>query len=181
MTGVDTVALQKVSTGDLDLGEKGPFASKYLSICLLAHFSNFIFYFYFAYSKHGCDYKGYGFACKLPRLDLTDFTRETIDKRTRPVLQSYCSHCHQKESWEGNTLVFCDGCPKAYHQHCFHNAELSNDFIKSDQPWYCSADCNDNLKKKRVIVELPRKRLPLMRTPKNALAEAATKSVTMTH
>jgi hypothetical protein len=70
----------------------------------------------------------------------------------------------------------CDGCPKAYHQHCHQTTEISNEFIKSDQPWYCSEDCHENLKKKRVIVELPRKRLPLMRTPKNALAEAAAKA-----
>ena len=40
-------------------------------------------------NKHGCDFKGYGFACKLPRLDLTGYTHETVDQRIRPVLQ----HC----------------------------------------------------------------------------------------
>lgn len=40
-------------------------------------------------NKHGCDFKGYGFACKLPRLDLTSYAHETVDQRIRPVLQ----HC----------------------------------------------------------------------------------------
>lgn len=128
--------------------------------------------FLFIYSKHGCDYKGYGFACKLPRLDLTAFTSETIDKRSRPVLQLFCSHCQRQESWKENQLVLCDGCPKAYHQKCHHNDELTDDFLKSDVPWYCSDECQENLKRKTVVVELPRKRLPLMRTPKNATLPA---------
>ena len=41
----------------------------------------------FCNSKHGCDYKGYGSACKLPRLDLTGFVDEAVEKRDRPVLQ----------------------------------------------------------------------------------------------
>ncbi|KAG2207559.1 hypothetical protein INT47_004309 [Mucor saturninus] len=120
-------------------------------------------------NKHGCDYKGYGFACKLPRLDLTSFTSETIDKRSRPVLQSFCSQCHCQESWKENVLVLCDGCPKAYHQNCYHDGSLTDQFIQSDSAWYCSMDCKENLRRKRVVVELPRKRLPLMRTPKNAI------------
>ncbi|GAA5816265.1 hypothetical protein MFLAVUS_009791 [Mucor flavus] len=120
-------------------------------------------------NKHGCDYKGYGFACKLPRLDLTSFTSETIDKRSRPVLQLFCSQCQCQESWSENVLVLCDGCPKAYHQACYHEGSpLTDAFIKTDSPWYCSEECQHNLRRKRVIVELPRKRLPLMRTPKNA-------------
>ncbi|KAF8947069.1 hypothetical protein BGZ46_005656, partial [Entomortierella lignicola] len=38
-------------------------------------------------NKHGCDFKGYGFACKLPRLDLTSYAHESVDQRIRPVLQ----------------------------------------------------------------------------------------------
>lgn len=104
----------------------------------------------------------------MPRLDLTSFASETIDKRARPVLQSFCSHCQRQESWKENQLVLCEGCPKAFHQECFCDGEvLTNGFIKSDTAWYCSEECQDNLKRKKIVVELPRKRLPLMRTFKN--------------
>lgn len=133
-----------------------------------------MFIYLFFFSKHGCDYKGYGFACKLPRLDLTSFASETIDKRTRPVLQLFCSQCQCQESWKDNVLVLCDGCPKAYHQACYHEgvSPLTDTFIQSDSAWYCTEECQHNLKRKRVVVELPRKRLPLMRTPKNAVLAA---------
>jgi len=47
-------------------------------------------------NKHGCDYKGYGFACKLPRLDLTGFVNESVEDRDRPVLQLFCTVCQKK-------------------------------------------------------------------------------------
>ncbi|KAI8985463.1 hypothetical protein BDB01DRAFT_834988 [Pilobolus umbonatus] len=115
-------------------------------------------------NKHGCDYKGYGFACKLPRLDLTRFSHETIEKRDRPVLQLFCAHCQQQES-DNDCLVCCEGCPQAFHQKCYHKSELTDNNI----PWFCSSVCKDNLDQNRVVVELPRKRLPLMRTPKHAM------------
>ncbi|KAG1458489.1 hypothetical protein G6F56_006392 [Rhizopus delemar] len=115
-------------------------------------------------NKHGCDYKGYGFACKLPRLDLTGFVGESIDQRDRPVLQLFCAGCQCQDSWEGNVLVRCEGCPKAYHQKCCPG-ELSDALVASDQAWFCSESCCENSKGKRIIVELPRKRLPLMRVP----------------
>jgi hypothetical protein len=125
-------------------------------------------------NKHGCDYKGYGFACKLPRLDLTAFTQEPMEERIRPVLQLFCSGCHRSESWADNLLVQCDGCPMAYHQHC--RRDLDDAFCRSANPFFCSGDtCRENLKKKRVVVEFSRKRLPLMRTPKQqqqAIADA---------
>ncbi|KAG1463748.1 hypothetical protein G6F56_005219 [Rhizopus delemar] len=128
-------------------------------------------------NKHGCDYKGYGFACKLPRLDLTGFTKETIDQRDRPVLQLYCSGCQRKDSWEGNVLVRCEGCPKAYHQKCCAN-ELSDEWVASDEPWFCDESCCENSKRKRIVVELPRKRLPLMCAPsKSNLIESKRHSI----
>jgi hypothetical protein len=148
------------------LGEKNPLQVRKLT---------FSFYLTkpFSRSKHGCDYKGYGFACKLPRLDLTAFQHETIDKRQRPVLQLFCAHCHEQASWEENTLVFCDGCPKSYHKNCYlHGPEITDSLISSNTPWYCTEDCKDNIKHKKVIVELPRKKLPLMRTPKGAVQTA---------
>lgn len=116
-------------------------------------------------NKHGCDYKGYGFACKLPRLDLTGFAHESIHDRDRPVLQLFCSVCQRQESWKGNVLVRCEGCPRALHQRCCQ--ELTDDFVASDEPWFCDPACRENAKRKRIVVELPRKRLPLMCTPKN--------------
>ncbi|KAI9271073.1 hypothetical protein EDC94DRAFT_301754 [Helicostylum pulchrum] len=129
-------------------------------------------------NKHGCDYKGYGFACKLPRLDLTGFTRESIDDRERPVLQLYCSGCQRKDSWENNVLVRCEGCPKAFHQNCCPTAgELSDTFVKSKEAWFCDASCCENTRRKRIVVELPRKRLPLMCAPKsNSLANTSVSS-----
>lgn len=120
------------------------------------------------YSKHGCDYKGYGFACKLPRLDLTGFANEAIHDRDRPVLQLFCSVCHHQESWEGNVLVRCEGCPKAVHQQCAEpHHQLSDAFVAGDEPWFCDPACQENARRKRIVVELPRKRLPLMCAPKN--------------
>ncbi|KAG1465351.1 hypothetical protein G6F55_001182 [Rhizopus delemar] len=122
-------------------------------------------------NKHGCDYKGYGFACKLPRLDLTQFTKESIDQRHRPVLQLYCSSCQRNESWQGNVLVRCEGCPKAYHQKCCPQ-ELTDAFVLSTEPWFCTESCSENSRRKRILVELPRKRLPLMSAPsKSTLLE----------
>ncbi|KAI7896977.1 uncharacterized protein EV154DRAFT_410530 [Mucor mucedo] len=125
-------------------------------------------------NKHGCDYKGYGFACKLPRLDLTGFTRETIDERERPVLQLYCSGCQRKDSWQGNVLVRCEGCPKAFHQNCCPTSgELSDEFVNSKESWFCDASCCENTRRKRIVVELPRKRLPLMCAPKSNTTSSA--------
>lgn len=126
-------------------------------------------------NKHGCDYKGYGFACKLPRLDLTAFTRESIDERERPVLQLYCSGCQRKDSWEGNVLVRCEGCPKAFHQNCCPptSGELSDEFVASKEAWFCDASCCENTRRKRIVVELPRKRLPLMCAPKSNSSSSA--------
>ncbi|KAG0330182.1 hypothetical protein BG004_002170 [Podila humilis] len=51
-------------------------------------------------NKHGCDFKGYGFACKLPRLDLTSYVHETVDQRIRPVLQHLVSTGAQEDRSE---------------------------------------------------------------------------------
>ncbi|KAI7863474.1 hypothetical protein BDF14DRAFT_1885102 [Spinellus fusiger] len=120
-------------------------------------------------NKHGCDYKGYGFACKLPRLDLAGFATESIHDRDRPVLQLFCTGCHHKESWKDNLLMQCEGCPKAYHQHCYSTHSPSNAYANtadSNTPWFCDPSCCENMHRKRIIVELPRKRLPLMCAPK---------------
>ncbi|CAG8607696.1 37830_t:CDS:2 [Gigaspora margarita] len=116
-------------------------------------------------NKHGCDYKGYGFACKLPRLDLKDFINETIEERERPVLQLFCTICQKQDSFVNNVLVRCEGCPKAFHQKCYTSC-IDDEIVKGNEAWYCEKGCQENLRRKRIVVELPRKRLPLMSTPK---------------
>ncbi|KAL1917242.1 uncharacterized protein VTP21DRAFT_4898 [Calcarisporiella thermophila] len=100
-------------------------------------------------NKHGCDYKGYGFACKLPRLDLTEFVKETVADRDRPVLQLYCVECQRKESWKGNVLVRCEGCPKAFHQRCYSGG-IESSIVEGKDVWVCDAACYENVKKKRI-------------------------------
>jgi len=116
-------------------------------------------------NKHGCDYKGYGFACKLPRLDLTGFVNESVEDRDRPVLQLFCTVCQKQESYVGNVLVRCEGCPKAFHQKCF-SSQITDETVSSEEQWFCESGCSDNVRRKRIVVELPRKKLPLMSTPK---------------
>ncbi|CAB5191867.1 unnamed protein product [Rhizophagus irregularis] len=116
-------------------------------------------------NKHGCDYKGYGFACKLPRLDLTGFVNESVEDRDRPVLQLFCTVCQKQESYMSNVLVRCEGCFKAFHQKCF-SSQITDETVSSSEQWFCEAGCSDNVRRKRIVVELPRKKLPLMSTPK---------------
>ncbi|KAI1308432.1 hypothetical protein EDD11_004283 [Mortierella claussenii] len=130
-------------------------------------------------NKHGCDFKGYGFACKLPRLDLTSYAHETVDQRIRPVLQHFCHGCQSQESSAGNVMVRCEGCPKAFHQSCHGENLIPDSIALSEKPWFCDETCKDNVKKRRVCVELPKKRLPLMSTPKPA-ATATMPSMTST-
>ncbi|KAI8052539.1 hypothetical protein BDF22DRAFT_744129 [Syncephalis plumigaleata] len=118
-------------------------------------------------NKHGCDYKGYGFACKLPRLNLTAYQRESIHDRERPVLQLFCTVCHSDGSWCNDILVSCEGCPKSYHQRCYTGGISDEEIKPSSGSWYCTPNCEENARKRRIIVELPRKRLPLMRSPKD--------------
>ncbi|KAF9928162.1 hypothetical protein BGZ67_007110 [Mortierella alpina] len=65
-------------------------------------------------------------------------------------------------------MVRCEGCPKAFHQKCHGETTISDEVASSDKPWFCDEACRDNVKKRRVCVELPKKRLPLMSTPKPA-------------
>jgi hypothetical protein len=116
-------------------------------------------------NKHGCDYKGYGFACKLPRLNLSTFAGEQVSDRERPVLQLYCTECADQSSWVNNRLCRCDGCPRAYHQGCFAEG-ISDVAAQSTDPWYCTEACRENRLKKRIVIEFPRQRkLPLMNIP----------------
>ncbi|KAI9279000.1 hypothetical protein BDA99DRAFT_531730 [Phascolomyces articulosus] len=98
-------------------------------------------------NKHGCDYKGYGIASRLPRLDLSAFIHERLEDRRRPVVQQYCVVCQGPESNEDNKLVPCEGgCSRAYHQLCRIPAITSY----QDQQWCCSTVCRDNRKRNKV-------------------------------
>ncbi|KAI8094471.1 hypothetical protein BDF21DRAFT_448660 [Thamnidium elegans] len=107
-------------------------------------------------NKHGCDYKGYGLASRLPRLDLSAFAKERLEDRQRPIVQQFCVICQSPEK-PLNKLIPCQGgCSRAYHEYC-HSIK------QSSLPWYCSSLCQENKQKNKVVVDLPRKYLPLMR------------------
>ena len=65
-------------------------------------------------------------------------------------------------------MVRCEGCPKAFHQQCHGDSPIPDEIALSDKAWFCDEMCRENVKKRRVCVELPKKRLPLMSTPKLA-------------
>ncbi|KAJ2747922.1 hypothetical protein GGI20_000009 [Coemansia sp. BCRC 34301] len=117
-------------------------------------------------NKHGCDYKGYGFASKMPRLNLKDFVDETLDERIRPVLQTFCQICQLDSSELDNILVHCDGCHRAYHQ-CCHPEGICQSEVTGASRWYCEPSCRDNARKRRIVVELPKCRLPYMCSPRH--------------
>ncbi|KAL9537300.1 hypothetical protein MBANPS3_011899 [Mucor bainieri] len=110
-------------------------------------------------NKHGCDYKGYGLANRLPRLDLSAYIDEKIEDRIRPIVQEFCFMCQCPEQVDSNQLVHCQGgCSRAYHRHC-HNPSIK---AGSFAPWYCGALCKENRQLKKVVVQLPRNHMPLM-------------------
>ncbi|KAJ2880130.1 hypothetical protein FB639_002908 [Coemansia asiatica] len=127
-------------------------------------------------NKHGCDYKGYGFASKMPRLNLKNFADEMLEERIRPVLQTFCQMCQQDFSECDNVLIHCDGCHRAYHQNC-HPEGIADSDIRYDARWYCEPSCRDNARKRRIVVELPKCRLPYMCSPRHNAAAAASSSL----
>ncbi|KAI8144012.1 hypothetical protein BJV82DRAFT_608060 [Fennellomyces sp. T-0311] len=100
-------------------------------------------------NKHGCDYKGYGIASRLPRLDLSAFIHERLEDRRRPVVQQFCVVCQGPESNSDNKLVPCEGgCSRAYHQLCRIPAITPTAY--QDQQWCCSTVCRENRKRNKV-------------------------------
>ncbi|KAI7879678.1 hypothetical protein K492DRAFT_108231, partial [Lichtheimia hyalospora FSU 10163] len=100
-------------------------------------------------NKHGCDYKGYGIASRLPRLDLSAFTNEKLEDRRRPVVQQFCVVCQKPESTNDNKLIPCEGgCSRAYHQQCRIPAITTAAY--QDQQWCCSTVCRENRKRNKV-------------------------------
>ncbi|ORX81758.1 hypothetical protein BCR32DRAFT_279516 [Anaeromyces robustus] len=110
-------------------------------------------------NKHGCDYKGYGFTVRQPRLDLSKFEKEP--KRIRPVIQEYCNVCFSNNSTRDNALVMCNGCYRAYHQNCCPD-KISSDIVNSKEPYYCREECKHTRERKTIDTDLPRKNLPFM-------------------
>lgn len=133
----------------------------------------------FLNSKHGCDYKGYGLASRLPRLDLSSYRNENIEDRLRPVIQEFCSICQERgklinmidikddsddSDEDGDNkdnddlrLIPCDGgCSRAFHiRGCLqmnkeNNQSKSFNNQQDDHLWYCSHTCYENRKKKKV-------------------------------
>jgi len=84
-------------------------------------------------NKHGCDFKGYGFACKLPRLDLTSYAHETVDQRIRPVLQ----HCRFFFCF----ATSCSLCLSAIHSNSYFSITALNSLprlpIARIHHWQC--------------------------------------------
>ncbi|KAG2198440.1 hypothetical protein INT47_009017 [Mucor saturninus] len=107
-------------------------------------------------NKHGCDYKGYGLASRLPRLDLSAFAKERLQDRQRPIVQQFCVICQSPEKTLDKLIPCQGGCSRAYHQYCHSIKNTSS-------TWYCSTQCQENKLKNKVVVDLPRKYLPLMR------------------
>ncbi|ORX62178.1 hypothetical protein DM01DRAFT_253265 [Hesseltinella vesiculosa] len=110
-------------------------------------------------NKHGCDYKGYGLASRMPRLDLSKYRHERIQDRGRPVIQEFCATCQERGD-ETAPLVPCDGgCSRAFHSRCF-TTDKENPPIafQGHAPlWFCSPSCQDNRSNNRVGKE-PRKK-----------------------
>lgn len=130
--------------GDQDHGVKEHFASKYNKIKREkgGKLSNLLF------SKHGCDYKGYGLASRMPRLDLSLFAHEKLKDRIRPVIQHFCTVCQSPElDQQKNPLIMCEGgCSRAYHSQCHTTPIKPNNSMR----WYCSSACMENRKRNKV-------------------------------
>ena len=122
-------------------------------------------------NKHGCDYRGYGFASKEPRLDLSAYENESIADRIRPVVQEFCFTCNGKDATYDRPLVMCDGCQHSYHPIC--KSDLPKLPSSASEPWYCSAACKLPANQKKIVCNAARKSLPLMAAPTKPPSKAA--------
>lgn len=114
-------------------------------------------------NRHGCDFKGYGFAAHKPKLDLTPFLNEPLNERNIPIVKEYCMHCQSKISIESNPLVMCHGCPRSFHYKCYQK-ELgtvpSDCVFEEGKAWFCNAECRTNHTSLAIIIELPKRSMP---------------------
>src|SRR3954467_12964201 len=60
-----------------------------------------------------------------------------------------CTVCQKQESFVGNVLVRCEGCPKAFHQKCF-SSQITDETVSSEEQWFCEGGCSDNVRRKRI-------------------------------
>lgn len=121
-------------------------------------------------NRHGCDFKGYGFAAHKLKLDLSAFYDETLEHRKIPIIKEFCMHCQSKVSLETKPLRMCHGCPRSYHLQCFSEAFHESGSAEEQQkhtnewcpgnPWFCSGKCLAQYNECRVDIELPKKGLP---------------------
>lgn len=127
--------------GDRDHGASELYASKpSVILCRVLLIHNILT---LPVSKHGCDYKGYGLASRLPRLDLSAFQKERLQDRKGPIVQQFCIICQSPEE----ELIPCEGgCSRAYHTYCHPNTTT----IKIGTSWYCSSVCLENKQKNKV-------------------------------
>nr|KAJ3421556.1 hypothetical protein HK105_003145 [Polyrhizophydium stewartii] len=123
-------------------------------------------------NKHGCDYKGYGYIEKEPRLNLAGFVGEPLHQRIRPILQEWCASCFQAHSAPENILVQCDGCSRAFHEACA-KTPIPRDIATGaagGQKWYCNPSCLSDSLTGHIAIEVPKRNLPLMRAMGRAAA-----------
>ncbi|PWA00737.1 hypothetical protein BB558_003215 [Smittium angustum] len=123
-------------------------------------------------NKHGCDYKGYGFASKTPRLDLRSFIGEPVDERNMPILQTYCYVCLKDTYDDENPLLYCDGCPNSYHKNCLCETEIKEPL--NTPKFFCTENCSRTCTTKKIVVELQKRKLPFMCSPSSVYAKSET-------
>lgn len=114
-------------------------------------------------NRHGCDYKGYGFAAHKPKLDLSAFYTEDISERKVPVLKEYCMGCLSNVSTQTNPIIMCHGCPKSYHIPCYKQENeccLHGTSYEEGKAWFCSPDCRVNIDVLSIVIDLPKRGLP---------------------
>ncbi|KAL4871778.1 hypothetical protein BDV12DRAFT_163830 [Aspergillus spectabilis] len=72
----------------------------------------------------------------------SDMPQETNRARKRVPRKSKntnitCKYCQRGHSPPSNAIVFCDGCNRAWHQHC-HDPPIENDVITvKEKEWLC--------------------------------------------
>lgn len=120
-----------------------------MSTYLFVLFHIILFFFFYVFSKHGCDYKGYGLASRLPRLDLSAFAKERLEDRRRPIVQQFCVVCQSPENLNKNRLIPCKGgCSRAYHQYCYSPSASTEEM--NDLLWCCNSSCCENGQRNKV-------------------------------
>lgn len=114
-------------------------------------------------NRHGCNFKGYGFAAHKPKLDLRNFLYEPLSERNIPIVKEYCFCCQSKISTMSNPLIFCHGCPRSFHTKCYQSevgtvsAECT---LEEGKPWFCNTECMRNIETLTILIELPKKSMP---------------------